>query len=525
MGVFGVSFVGVFFFFFWVGVGFVWLLVLFCFVFLTNGWSHQPPRRMGAVFHNHPARSGGQNAAGGRLECTKSSSFGPVPACWSRQRGQRGQGQTPFWKAPWHGGAFGVGSRPCARRPNSSLLFSPQGVRRLRGGETPCAGEGLGAGSPLPGCCIGIADLLFFSAVVLNKREGFEGSRPCWLPQPHPSSGTDRSPAPADLPPPGVVLGCCPPQAGEKQWGAGEDMPPGLFGSVCIETSWRLRGARAGAAPAQGSWGPPPRLPWGQAEALSAVTSFRGARCHGRELPLDPGTRPLTAQGGCPAGRCWCQGAAVHGCGAPRPPPWCGTVKGLGWCSAAAGKSRAERKRKTMAAGTHGPPRDTPSQLPPAGTLQPTARRVCRETTAATTASAVARPSARTSGQKVRASTDAESSAATASSSHCSQAAGISHRTCGDSGPSPRRVPSPKSRGPPCPRTHRGGDVGGEGVAVDADSLQEAVGTGPVALPPPQEPPQRQRHQPGVAVDEGGSDGDWGWWGRKEGVRARLGSP
>lgn len=90
--------------------------------------------------------------------------------------------------------------------------FPLKGCGGCGGGETPCAGEGLGAGSPLPGCCIGIADLLFFSAVVLNKREGFEGSRPCWLPQPHPSSGTDRSPAPGDLPPPGWFWGVVPPK-------------------------------------------------------------------------------------------------------------------------------------------------------------------------------------------------------------------------------------------------------------------------------------------------------------------------
>ena len=54
--------------------------------------------------------------------------------------------------------------------------------------------------------------------------------------------------------------------------------------------------------------------------------------------------------------------------------------------------------------------------------------------------------------------------------------------------------------------THRGGDVDEERVAVDAHGLQEGIASdlplGP--LPPGQEAPQTDRHQPGVHEDHRG---------------------
>lgn len=53
-------------------------------------------------------------------------------------------------------------------------------------------------------------------------------------------------------------------------------------------------------------------------------------------------------------------------------------------------------------------------------------------------------------------------------------------------------------------RTHRGGDVDEEGVAVDAHRLQEGVASHLplVPLPPGQESPQSHGHQPGVQEDD-----------------------
>lgn len=104
---------------------------------------------------------------------------------------------------------------------------------------------------------------------------------------------------------------------------------PRLFGSVCIERS---------------SSGDPATPTLSAAVTPSGAVSFHGVRCCIWGLPL--ATLPLTVQGGHPAGRCWCQGVAVCGCGAPRPLPWWPVAKWLGQHLVAAGRSRAGKGGK-----------------------------------------------------------------------------------------------------------------------------------------------------------------------------------
>lgn len=70
----------------------------------------------------------------------------------------------------------------------------------------------------------------------------------------------------------------------------------------------------------------------------------------------------------------------------------------------------------------------------------------------------------------------------------------------GDGGVKARETATPQGK----VGTHGGGDVDEEGVAVDAHRLQEGVAShlplGP--LPPGQETPQSDGHQPGVQEDD-----------------------
>lgn len=72
--------------------------------------------------------------------------------------------------------------------------------------------------------------------------------------------------------------------------------------------------------------------------------------------------------------------------------------------------------------------------------------------------------------------------------------------TAGDGGVKARETATPQGK----VGTHGGGDVDEEGVAVDAHGLQEGVAShlpfGP--LPPGQETPQSDGHQPGVQEDD-----------------------
>lgn len=160
-------------------------------------------------------------------------------------------------------------------------------------------------------------------------------------------------------------------------------------------------------------------------------------------------------------------------------------------------------------------------------TLQPTARRAWSSTTVESSTAATNLVSSRTTGQRVNTRLAADRARASPPKSHCSHGTGMSHRTWGRHGQLVARPSTGHLSPPPSAawgRTYHSGNEDKEGVAVDAHGFQEGVRPHALAdpLPPPQEGPQRQRHQPNVAVDGDAGHGHWG-----AGVRqaVTLGAP